>query len=77
MNLLRELFPLSAKVKDVKSLVISILLYIVVSVVTGFVLGLLTGIPLIGTVIGFASRLIDLYCLGGMVVSIMILAKVF
>ena len=77
MNFLRELFPLSAKVKDIKSLIISILLYIALSVITGFVLGLLTGLPLIGTAIGFVSRLIDLYCLGGMVVSIMILAKVF
>jgi len=77
VNFLRELFPLSAKVKDVKSLIISILLYIVVSVVTGFVLGFFTAIPLVGTVIGFISRLIDLYCLGGMVISIMILAKVF
>ena len=74
---MRELFPLSAKVKDVKSLIISILLYIVVSVVTGFVLGFFTAIPLVGTVIGFISSLIDLYCLGGMVISIMILAKVF
>ena len=74
---MRELFPLSAKVKDVKSLIISILLYIVISVVTGFILNFFTFIPLVGTAIGFISRLIDLYCMGGMVISIMCFAKVF
>ena len=73
---MRDFFPLSAKSTDAKNLVISILLYVVISVAIGFVLGFFTGIPLIGTLIKLVSAIADLYCLGGIVVSIMIFAKV-
>lgn len=73
---MKDFFPLSAKATDVKALVISILIYVGISVVTGFVLGLLTWIPLIGTLISFVSGIADLYCLAGIVVAIMIFAKV-
>ena len=73
---MKDFFPLSAKATNVKSLVISILTYIVISIVIGFVLGFFTGIPLIGTLIKLVSAAVDLYCLGGIVVAIMIYAKV-
>lgn len=73
---MRDFFPLSAKVCDVKSLVLSIVIYIALSVVVGFICSLFTWIPLISVIIDFASRLFDLYCLGGILVSIMIFAKV-
>lgn len=71
-----DFFPLSAKSTDVKGLVISILLYCVISIAIGFVFGFFTWLPLVGTLIGFVSRLADLYCLAGIVVSIMVFAKV-
>ncbi|MBP1576907.1 MAG: hypothetical protein J6C75_00340 [Oscillospiraceae bacterium] len=73
---MKDFFPLSAKSTDAKNLVISILLYVVISIAIGFVLGFFTGIPLIGTLIKLISGLADLYCLAGIVVSIMIFAKV-
>lgn len=73
---MREFFPLSAKTYDLKSLLIVVLIYIVVSVATGIVLGLLSWIPLLGKIIGIASQLIDLYCLAGIVVAIMIYFKI-
>lgn len=73
---MKDFFPLSAKVNDVKSLVISILIYIAISIVIGFVLGFFTWIPLVGTLVKLISGLADLYCLAGIVVAIMIFAKV-
>jgi len=76
VNNLNSFFPLSAKATTGKGLAISIICYLLLSVVTGFVLGFLTRIAVIGPVISFVSQLIDLYCLGGIVVSIMKFAKV-
>ena len=69
-------FPLSAKATNGKGFVISVLCYLAISIATGFIFSLLTGIPVIGVAINFISQLIDLYCWGGIVVSIMKLAKV-
>ncbi len=69
-------FPLSAKATTVKGLLISVVCYILLTIATGFILGFLTGMPLVGTVISFISNLIDLYCWGGIVVSIMKYFKV-
>jgi len=75
VNILREFFPLSAKVNNGKSFIITTVLYLIISAVTGFVLNFFVGIPFIGVAIGFISSLIDLYCLAGIVVSILFLSK--
>lgn len=72
---MRDLFPVSANVFDLKSLLVSILIYIVASMVAGFVFSLVTWLPLVGRIMRFASQLIDLYCLAGIVVAIMIYFK--
>ena len=69
-------FPLSAKATTGKGFAISVICYIALSLVTGFALSFLTRIPAVGTAIGFISQLIDLYCWGGIVVSIMKVSKV-
>ena len=76
MSNLNGFFPLSAKATNGKGFVISVISYLAISLVTGFILSFFTGIPAIGTAIGFISQLIDLYCWGGIVVSIMKCAKV-
>lgn len=70
-------FPLSARAKkDVVGLIVSILLYIVVSAVLGFVFSLLSAIPLVGWIIGIIGSLVGLYCFVGIVVSILVFLKV-
>ena len=70
-------FPLSARAKkDVVGLIVSILLYIVVSAVLGFVFSLLSAIPLVGWIIGIIGSLVGLYCFIGIVVSILVVLKV-
>ncbi len=73
---MREFFPLSAKAYDLKSLLIVILIYIGASVAAGIVLGFLSWIPLLGRIIGIVSQLIDLYCLAGIVVAVLIHFKI-
>ena len=74
--IVRSFFPLSAKACDIKSLLIVILIYIVASVASGIVLGLLSWVPLVGIVFDMASQLIGYYCLAGIVVAFMIYFKI-
>ena len=69
---MRAFFPLSAKAYDVKSLLIIALIYIAISVVTGFLFGLVNWLPLVGFIFRIVSRLIDFYCLSGIVVAAII-----
>ena len=69
-------FPLSRKATTGKGFAVSVVSYLLLTLATGFILGFFTRIAVIGTAIGFISQLIDLYCWGGIVVSIMKFAKV-
>ncbi len=75
MDMLKKIFPLSFKyVKDIKDLIIGILLYIVGIIVGGLIIGLVGGIiPLIGYLFG---SLIELYVVAGIVIQLLVFFKV-
>ena len=69
MDTLKKLFPLSFKEKkDVGALIVNILIYLAISVVVG----MLAFIP----IVGWASQLIHLYLLAGILLSILDYCKV-
>lgn len=77
MDILKKVFPFSFKpLKDVASLVISVIIYVVAMIVAGVIIGVaavLTGNidivgPLLGLPLGLASALIELYCVAGIVI---------
>lgn len=72
MDLLKSIFPFSfgAK-KDVVALVVNILIYLVAGAVAGVVLGLLGRIPVLGLLFRLLSGLVGLYCLVGIVLSVL------
>ena len=84
METLKKIFPLSFKRTDTAgNLIVGILLYLVVGIVAGVVIavaGLLTGIPVLGALLAIVLRLIgglvDLYVLAGIVIQILVFAKV-
>ena len=77
---LKKLFPLSYK----KSLLVSLIVYIVIAIVAGAIIGLagfVTGwVPVVGTLVGWALRIIsiivEVYVIGGIIVSILLKLKV-
>ena len=81
MDLLKKFWPSAFKVaeKDVKDLIIKIVIYVIGSLIAGFVLGLIgiiTGwIPvlglLIGLVLGLVGGIVELYCLVGIVLVVL------
>ena len=73
MEKLYHYFPLSSSVtpSDTKSLVISILIYVAACAVLR-VLGVVLGwIPLVGWLLGIVFSLIGLYCVAGIVLSVL------
>lgn len=75
MDMVKKFFPFSfGKVgaKDVNALVVSIIIYLVAGAVLGLVLGLLSHVWLIGFVFGIAGGIVELYCVAGIVLSVLL-----
>lgn len=65
MDTLKKLFPYSFGVKDVKDLVIKVLVYLVGGAIVGFVVGLL---PIVGGILG---TVVNIYTTVGWVLAIL------
>lgn len=77
MDILKKVFPISFKfTQDVANLIIGILIYVVGGAVAGAVIGFLTGIPLVGWLFGIVGSLIGIYSLAGIVIQVLVFAKV-
>lgn len=77
MDALKKIFPLSFKyTKDVASLIIGILIYLVMGIVGGVVIGIAGLIPIVGLVCGIVGGLLDLYVLAGIVIQVLVFTKV-
>jgi len=70
MEMLKKYFPFSFGAADVAGLVIKIVVYLVVSAVAGFVLGL---IPIVGGILG---TIVGIYCTAGWIIALLDYLKV-
>lgn len=71
MALIKSLFPFSFQSKTLKNLLITILIYIVLDVVCGLIVGLLGKIPLVGFLFSIVGWVLGLYFLVGIVLAIL------
>jgi len=73
MNKLLRYFPLSASVQagDVKSLILSLVLYLVACAVLGVLQTILGWIPLVGILVRIVCYVLGLYGVAGMVLSVL------
>ena len=76
MEALKKFFPHAFKANDVKALIISLVIYVLIDVVCGFVIGLLAKIPLIGIIFSILGTVVGLYALVGIILSIRVFVKV-
>ena len=84
MDTLKKFFPRAFKATDVKELIIAIVIYVLIDIVCGAVIGLaakiLAGLPLVGGLlawaVGIVGSLVGLYALIGIVLSILVFVKV-
>lgn len=77
MDSLKKYFPLAFKAKkDVKDLLINVLIHVGADLLAGLVIGLLSGLPLIGWLFGLVGGLVGLYFTVSVVLSILHYLKV-
>jgi fatty acid-binding protein DegV len=71
-----KLFPVSMRARDIVGLVVSILVYLVIGGAVTTVLGWLSGLLLICWIFRVVSGIVDLYCLCGIIVSVLVYLKI-
>ena len=77
MDMLKKYFPYSfTEKKDVAALIINIIAYVVVGAVIGAVIGFLSGIPLVGWIIGILGTLVEIYVAAGIIISVLDYLKI-
>ncbi len=76
MELLKSLFPVSYKSKDIAGLIISILIYLVIGAVLGGLLGWLSKMWLVGWLFGIIGSLVGIYCTAGIVICVLVFLKI-
>lgn len=77
MDLLKKIFPISWKFKDSgKNLAIGIVVYLLLAIVGGLIIGLLAHIPVVSIFTGILGLALDLYALVGIILEVLLFAKV-
>lgn len=76
MDILKKFFPSAFKATEVKAFIISLVIYVLIDIVCGFVIGLLAKIPVLGIIFSLLGSLVGLYALVGVVLSILVFVKV-
>lgn len=76
MDMLKKLFPHAFKATQLKSFIVTLIVYFLIDVVCGFVIGLLASLPLIGIVFSLLGSVVGLYALVGVILSILVFIKV-
>ena len=73
MEKLYRYFPLSASVHpgDLKSVVISVLIYLAACAVMGILQAILGWIPIVGGLIRLVLSVLGLYCAAGIILSVL------
>ncbi len=76
MDTLKKVFPHAFKSTDTQPFIISLIIYLLIDIVCGIVIGLLSKLPLIGIIFSLAGSIVGLYALIGIVLSILVFVKV-
>lgn len=76
MDILKKYFPHAFKATELNAFIITLIIYILIDVVCGVVIGLLAKLPIIGIIFGLIGSLVGLYALAGIVLAILVFVKV-
>ena len=76
MDVIKQLFPLSFKGNDSNACVISVIVYLVAAIIVGVVVAILDFIHVVNILLGAIGTIFGLYCLAGIVFSILNFTKV-
>lgn len=76
MDILKKYFPHAFKATELTAFIITLIIYVLIDVVCGFVIGLLAKIPVLGIIFGLLGSLVGLYALVGVILAILVFVKV-
>ena len=76
METIKRFFPHAFKAVELKPLIFSLVIYVLIDVVCGFIIGILAKIPLLGIVFSIIGTAIGLYALIGIILSILVFLNV-
>lgn len=76
MDTVKKFFPNAFAATDVKPFVIALVIYLLIDVVCGVVIGLLAKLPILGIIFSLIGSIVGLYALAGVVLSILVFLKV-
>lgn len=76
MDMVKKFFPNAFKAKELSSFIVALVIYVLIDVVCGFVIGLLAKIPVLGIIFSLLGSIVGLYALVGIVLSILVFVKV-
>ena len=76
MDTLKKLFPNAFKATEVNNFIVALIIYAVIDIVCGAIIGLLAKLPIIGILFSLLGSVIGLYATGGIVLSILVFVKV-
>lgn len=76
MDTVKKIFPNAFKAKELSSFIVALIIYVLIDVVCGFVIGLLAKIPVLGVIFSLLGSIVGLYALVGIVLSILVFVKV-
>lgn len=76
MDALKKFFPHAFKATELTPFIVSLVIYVLVDVVCGFVIGLLAKLPILGVIFSILGSVVGLYALAGIILSILVFVKV-
>lgn len=77
MDMLKKIFPIAFKSADKNEFIASLVIHGIALLLGGGLLGLLAfGIPVLSVIMGITGTVLELYCLGGIALSILTFLKV-
>ncbi len=76
MEILKKLFPLSFQAQDMAQLIIYCLIYVVAGTILGFVIGLLSKIPILGLIFTLIASLVGIYIAAGLTILFLYYFKI-
>ena len=76
MDMIKKVFPHAFKATELKSFIIVLVIYLLIDIVCGFVIGLLAKLPILGIIFSLLGSVVGLYALIGIILSVLVFVKV-
>ena len=76
MDALKKFFPHAFKSTETEPFIISLVIYVLIDIICGLVIGFLAKIPLLGILFSIIGYVVGLYALIGIILSVLVFVKV-